>query len=64
MKRTIVSVVSFLIIWNITYRLSLWVCDKLPYVLENFIGFGLILIGFPISLVLTKKATDYLLDTK
>lgn len=63
MKRTIVSVVSFLIIWNIMYRLSLWICDQFSYGLDNLIGFVLILVCFPLSLVLTKQVTDYLLET-
>ncbi|MFR2840369.1 MAG: hypothetical protein ACLTBU_14965 [Zhenhengia sp.] len=64
MKRTIVSVVVFLINWNMIYRLSLWICDKFPYGWVDLVGFVLMLIGFAISLVLTKKVTDYLLGAE
>ena len=64
MKRTIVSVVVFLINWNMIYRLSLWICDKFAYGWAGLVGFVLILIGFAISLVLTKKVTDYLLGAE
>lgn len=64
MKRTIVSVVVFLINWNMIYRLSLWICDKFPYGWADLVGFVLMLIGFAIGLVLTKKVTDYLLGTE
>ena len=46
------------------YRLSLWICDKFPYGWAGLVGFVLILIGFAISLVLTKKVTDYLLGAE
>lgn len=61
MKRKIVSVIVFLILWPIFYHLFLWIGDRFPFGWADLVIFVLVLITFPISLVLTKKVTDYLL---
>ena len=44
--------------------MAVWICDKFPYGWADLVGFVLMLIGFAISLVLTKKVTDYLLGAE
>ncbi|MEG0324974.1 MAG: hypothetical protein RR618_00440 [Cellulosilyticaceae bacterium] len=59
MKKTIFAIISFLIIWKILYKVILWIADKFPYGWDNLVGVVLVLIGFAISLVLTKKTIEY-----
>lgn len=58
MKRNIIGIVSFLIIWNVFY--SLFSRIYIP----SLLGFVILLIAFPIILVLSKKCTDYFLQEK
>lgn len=62
MKRTLLSVVTFLLTWQLVYRLIIYMIDFLPYGWADLIGFVLLLVGFALNLVIAKKLTDYLTD--
>lgn len=56
MKRYVIGIASFLIIWNIFYRIFL-IID-----FPNLVGFPILLIAFAIILVLAQKCVDYFLQ--
>ncbi len=58
MKRNIIGIVSFLIIWNIFYYIFVRINPP------EIVGFPILMIAFAIILVLSKKCVEYFLGGK